>query len=74
MWVMLCVISCALAIFHLLLHFNFVNGLRTYVELSQIATEFKAHCGPDAKLTLESFTKLMAKLGIPVTAAKDIYR
>lgn len=45
-----------------------------YVELSQIATEFKAHCGPDARMTLDSFTKLMTKLAIPCTTAKDIYR
>lgn len=45
-----------------------------YVELSQIATEFNAHCGTDAKMTVDAFAKLMAKLGIPCTKAEDLYR
>lgn len=45
-----------------------------YVELSQIATEFNAHCGSDARMTLDAFTKFVAKLGIPCSKAEDLYR
>ena len=52
-------------------YFDFIT---MYVELSQIATEFNAHCGPDARMMLDAFTKFMAKLGIPSSKAEGLYR